>query len=326
MRIKIYTCPGMPEAIARIRAELGDDAVIIGSRRVEGGIEVTAAREDLAPEPEASLVLPGRKVPPPVAPPALRPPVSPLALMAKPAPTPAAEPADRASPAGCLLAAHGTPERLAAKLRGGPLPFALSVAFRYAPLDADVLARPIAFIGPPGAGKTLTVARLAARMVREGLHPTVLTSDTSRACAWEQLAAYTTLLDLPLAPYSQHPTPTGPVLIDTAGIDPFAPGDQSELTDIIKTSGALAMLVLPAGMDPGEAIDMAEGFAACGASRLVATRCDIARRMGGILAAAQRLPLAEAGVGTSGEDSLIPLSAQKLAALLQRRPANRRLI
>ena len=54
-------------------------------------------------------------------------------------------------------------------------------------------------------------------MVREGPHPTVLTSDTSRACAWEQLAAYTTLLDLPLAPYSQNPTPTGPVLIDTAG-------------------------------------------------------------------------------------------------------------
>src|SRR4051812_47690741 len=117
MRVKLYAAPGMPEAIARIREELGNDAVILSSRRVAGGVEVTASVE--SPEP-ALLPLPvfregvGGRVPPP-------------------------EPAQ--SP-NCLLRAHGTPEPLAGKLRAGPLPFALSVVLRFLPLDAAALQRP----------------------------------------------------------------------------------------------------------------------------------------------------------------------------------------
>src|SRR5580658_9773492 len=43
MKIKRYTAPSMREALARVRAEQGADAVILSSRRGDDGIEVIAA-------------------------------------------------------------------------------------------------------------------------------------------------------------------------------------------------------------------------------------------------------------------------------------------
>ena len=84
-------------------------------------------------------------------------------------------------------------------------------------------------------------------------------------------------------------------------------------------------MVLPGGMDPAEAADLAAAYAAAGASQLVATRLDLARRLGGILAAAAagRLALTEAGIGAGAADGLVPLTPTFLAErLLQTRMAN----
>src|ERR1700682_3197892 len=43
MKIKRYTAESMRAALALVRAEQGPDAVILSSRRSEGGIEVIAA-------------------------------------------------------------------------------------------------------------------------------------------------------------------------------------------------------------------------------------------------------------------------------------------
>ena len=51
MRLKLYRAPKMAEAMARVRAELGPDALILGSRRVADGVEITAALEPEAPAP-----------------------------------------------------------------------------------------------------------------------------------------------------------------------------------------------------------------------------------------------------------------------------------
>ena len=54
MRLKLYRARAMAEAMARVRAELGDDALILATRRVGDGVEVTAALEpDEAPPPLA---------------------------------------------------------------------------------------------------------------------------------------------------------------------------------------------------------------------------------------------------------------------------------
>ncbi len=166
MRLKRFKAAGMPEAMARVRSEMGADALILATRRVADGVEVTAAVEPEEPEP--------------------------------PRPGSAA-----------ALQYHGLP--------AGFEPASLAIA-------ALPLETPLIFIGPPGAGKTLTVARLATRLVMQGIHPLVITADGKRAGATEELAAFTKLLGIRLV-VACHPVTVGralvnrngPALIDTPG-------------------------------------------------------------------------------------------------------------
>ena len=284
MRLKLYRAPAMAQAMARVRAELGEDALILATRRVGGGVEVTAALE-----PED---------PPPLAPP------DPIRLAA--------------------LDFHGVPAALHALLLRGELEAALAKAIPFGALPLG--EAPLLFIGPPGAGKTLTVARLATRLVLAGVLPLVITADGNRAGATEQLAAYTRLLGISLI-VACHPVTLGralarrldaaPVLVDSPGCDPFDPAQVEELTALAATAAAAVVLVLPAGLDPAEANDQAQAFAASGARLLVATRLDLARRLGGILAAASTgLALTEAGIGPGAADGLLPITPAWLAARL----------
>jgi flagellar biosynthesis protein FlhF len=292
MRLKLYRAAAIAEAIAQVRAELGADALLLSSRRVAGGVEVTAALE----KDEA--------------------PASPL-----PSPPVSADPRRAAA-----FAWHGVPAGLARRLQAGPLPFALSAALGFEKLALDRSAPPLLVVGPPGAGKTLTVARLAARLVMAGIAPVVVTTDGKRAGAAEQLAAFTRLLDLQLLVAS---TPAAlaralarreggaPVLIDSPGSDPFDAAQRDEIAALAATASADLAVVLPAGLDAGEAADLAGAYAACGARLLAATRLDLARRIGGVLAAAGAgLALAEAGIGPGAADGLVPMTPDLLATRL----------
>jgi len=290
MRLKLFRAAGMSAAMAQLRAELGPDALILGTRRVAGGVEITAALEPDEPPPP----------PPP-------PPPDPARLDA--------------------LHFHAVPAALQASLQSGPLDTALAAALAFADLPVTPDNPPLLFCGPPGAGKTLTVARLATRLVLAGATPLVITADGKRAGATEQLAAFTKLLGINLI-VACHPVTLGralvrcgkaaPVLIDTAGSDPFDPAQADELAALSATASAALVLVLPGGMDPAEAADLAGAYAAAGASTLVATRLDLTRRLGSILAAASagRLALTEAGIGPGAADGLVPLTPAFLAERL----------
>lgn len=77
------------------------------------------------------------------------------------------------------------------------------------------------------------------------------------------------------------------------------------------------VLVLPAGLDTAEAADVAQAFTGIGTRLLVATRLDLAHRLGGILAAARvGLALTEAGVGPGAADGLQPMTQEWLTARL----------
>lgn len=288
MRLKLYRAPAMAQAMARVRAELGEDALILATRRVGDGVEITAALE------------------PDEAPPPLAPDPSRIAM----------------------LDFHGVPAALRPALQGGDLAAALGEVLPFATLPLG--ERPLLLVGPPGAGKTLTVARLATRLVLAGSPPMAITADGKRAGATEELAAFTKLLGISLI-VASHPVTIGraltrrpagtPVLIDTPGSDPFNAAHREELTALAATSDAATVLVLPAGLDPAEAADLAGSFAEAGAGLLVATRLDLARRLGGVLAAASAgLALTEAGVGPGAADGLLPITPEWLAARLQTGP------
>lgn len=308
MRLKLFRADSMAEAMSQVRATLGADALILASRRVGGGVEITAALDPDAQAPAA---------------------VTPAAAPA----TPPAVQADAAVRAA--LEYHGVPADLRANLLDGALEQTLARDLRFARLHLDPGAPPLLLAGPPGAGKTLTLARLATRLVIGGALPMVITTDGQRAGACEQLAAFTTLLGLELI-IAAHPvalaralarrTHATPVLIDTPGLDPSDPAQHEELAGLAATAGATVALALPAGMDTAEAADLAADYANAGASLLIATRLDVCRRLGGILAAAAAGPLAlsEAGIGPGAADGLTPLTPAVLATrLLQTHPGPR---
>ena len=283
MRIKLYRARSVAAAMAQMRIELGPDALILASRAVAGGVEVTAALE-----PEAD------SLPPP----------------ANPAHTTA-------------LAWHGVPPPLALTLATGALDAALERTLGFGTLGLAAHDAPLILAGPPGAGKTVTTARLATRLVMAGQRPLVITADGRRAGAAEQLAAFTRLLGLTLLVASEPVALAqaltrrqngAPVLIDMPGLDAFDPDDMEELTAMADTARATIALVLPAGLDPAEASDIARGFGGAGATMLVATRLDLSQRLGGVLAAAAcGLALTEAGIGPGAADGLCPLTPAFLA-------------
>jgi len=173
----------------------------------------------------------------------------------------------------------------------------------------------------------LTVAKLATRSVLAGQSPLVITSDGKRAGATEQLAAFTRLLGLQLI-VAQNPLtlaravtrrqPGTPVLVDTAGTDPYSATQHAELTELATAIGGVSALVLAAGLCPAESADIAAAYAESGATALIPTRLDLTRRFGGMLAAADStgLALTEAGHGPGAADGLLPLTPELLAARL----------
>lgn len=281
MRLRTFHARNAHLALAAVREALGEEAVVLGTRRVGDGVEVTAAL-DLA-EPE--LIEPEPEAPPPI------------------------------------LARHNLAPGLA--FAGADLAAALAARLSFAPLPQD---RPILLVGPPGAGKTLTCAKLAARAKMAGHAPIVITADGARAGAVEQLAAFTRLLRLTLAvaavpealAKALRAREAGQMaLVDGFGCDPFDDAQAERLHRLIRAADALPVLVLPAGLDAEESAEIARAFHLLGARHLIATRLDIARRLGGVLsAAAMGLALTEAGIGPQVAHGLQPLSPAWLAARL----------
>lgn len=153
-------------------------------------------------------------------------------------------------------------------------------------------------IGPPAAGKTTMMAKLAAR-IRAPV-PTVFTTDADRPGGLEQLAEPLSVLGIDATPLgldgADLPECPGPVLVDTGGTD----ADQG-FAPLGKLAQALAVepvLVLPATIDPQEAGQFAQAALAIGVTKLLISRLDLARRLGGPLAAA-RCGLALAGVSVT---------------------------
>jgi len=283
MRLKLYRASDMTTAMALVRSNLGPDALILSTRRVGEGVEVTAALDRL-PDESSPLPIDNER--------------------------------------SAALKWHGVPRKLIEALELGRLVDRLPDTLTFGALPAAD-ATPLLIAGPPGAGKTLTTAKLATRLVMAGQVPLVVTTDGQRAGAPEQLAAYTRLLGLTLV-VANAPLPLSralarrqegaPILIDTPGLDPFDPCARDVLASLAATAGAAIVLALPAGLDPAEAQELADAFGQAGATLLIATRLDLCRRLGGVLAAASTgLIMTEAGVGSGAANGLRLLTPEFLA-------------
>jgi len=291
-----------------VRTALGEDAVILSTEQEGKQVKVTAAVETATTKAAAAPA--------------------------------AAEASDELEAA---LRYHGVPQSLAnrllataADLEGSSPQQALTAALRtqfgFQPFADRKVGKPILLAGLPGAGKSSTLAKLAARAKVNGLAVTAITCDLAKAGAIEQLATYAKALEMPafrakdaatLRKAVANADAEGVILIDTLGTNPLKAGDLAQLRELAQAAGAEMVLVMAAGGDAVESAELAAGYAEAGAARLVATKVDVARRYGGILAAADAGRLAFAGVGTSPEiaSGLGTLRADQLCRLIL--PASR---
>ena len=309
MRLRTFTAATMTEAMGLVRAGLGPDAIIVSTEEAEdGGMRVIAALD----RPE------------------------------RPAVTDAPDLIDVMNEA---LSAHGLAPSVIEKILCAALPFetedpllalsgALTTFYGFAPIDAEP-HRPLLMVGPPGAGKTVSIAKLATRAVMAGKAVRLITADTVRAGAIEQLDAFARALQLQLhraetvqrlGPLAAAARPGELTLIDSPGINPYGAGDRRELDALIAASGAEPVLVLPAGGDAVDTVEMARVFRELGAARMIVTRLDMVQRLGSVIAAADALHLgfAEAGVAPDIANGLIPFNPVVLARLILPKPQQQR--
>jgi len=210
---------------------------------------------------------------------------------------------------------------------GTALVAALEHLFTFAPLPVSPYSKALMMIGPPGCGKTLAAAKLAARGTMNGLRVGVISTDTVRAGGIEQLEAFTKLLQIDLKKAEDKEDLQAilddmdgmdQVIIDTRGFNPFDSEEIKHIARLIGVGDIEPVMVLAAGSDADESGEMARVFETIGAGSLLATRIDIARRLGGILAAAHQghLSLADASNTPKVAEGLNPITAKHLAKML----------
>lgn len=189
--------------------------------------------------------------------------------------------------------------------------------------------RAIALVGPTGVGKTTTIAKLAAAAkLRHGLRAALITSDTYRIAAVEQLRTYAEIVGLPmrvaLTPREMQSAREAlrdhdVVFIDTAGRSPRDEGRLRELAEFVRAATPdETHLVLSAAASEPVMMRAAERFGSLRPDRIILTKVDEAELFGPAFNAVARLalPLSYLTTGQEVPDDVEAAQGATLARLV----------
>jgi len=149
----------------------------------------------------------------------------------------------------------------------------------------------IALVGPTGVGKTTTIAKLATKFkLQQGRSVALITADTYRVAAIDQLQQYADLFDARLAiagttmqmkDAMELCSPADIILIDTAGRS-AADGDRiQETASILRVAQPDEIhLVLSAATSRSASLRAVEGFGITGYDRIIISKLDEAPTLG----------------------------------------------
>ena len=189
--------------------------------------------------------------------------------------------------------------------------------------------RLVALVGPTGVGKTTTIAKLAATFrLREKRKVGLITVDTYRIAAVEQLRTYADIIDLPMSvvstPREMREAVAGMsgldlILMDTAGRSPRDEVKIQELKSMLGEAEADEVhLVLSSAAGATTLVRTAEQFAAVGTTGLLLTKLDEVTNLGHLLPLmrSSRLPLSYVTDGQNVPDDIKPANSRRLARLV----------
>ncbi len=332
MLIRKYTGPDEKSVLARIRAELGPDAVILHTavHRPQGLARLfRSARVEVVAGGGFRLVRDYANGSPPVSPPTIvrrpaEPAVAPEQLRREIAEIKdlVARKSRVAGLAGATPELHDeftaltsaqvgdelarrlvgriTEQLPAARLKDrGAVREAMREAVKQTVKCADGIALvpgrcvKVAFVGPTGVGKTTTIAKLISIYAYRGRQVGVVTNDTYRIAATEQIRRVAQLVGVPVrvartpadaAAAAEEFASKDLVLFDTAG---RSPRDAEKIADLLEVLRAVKPdeihLVLSSTTGAEGLVDIVTRFLPCGFTQVVFTKLDEAVKAGLVL-------------------------------------------
>ncbi len=344
MKIVRHTAADIRQALRAVREQLGEEAVILSSRRTAQGVEVTAAVDFDAARLEAVAVPP---VPPPVVPdPATQDMGSELKTLRRMLETQLAQLAwnerTRRHPVHAELLRELTEIGIGQDLADhliGQLPaesdlahgrrLILSGLSQYLLVTGDRWLESggcIAFVGATGVGKTSMLAKLAVRWIlRHGPKELALiASDTVRIGAQDQMLALGQLLGVPVhVPERFEALPElltrlgrqRLLLIDTPGTSVRDAQLTARLSVLAECGSRVeTALVLAASTQAGAIEETVKRFSPLKPASCLLTKLDEAASLGGVISALvrARLPVSYVSEGQRVPEDLAPARALEL--------------
>jgi flagellar biosynthesis protein FlhF len=200
----------------------------------------------------------------------------------------------------------------------------------HGPIATDAgKCRVVALVGPTGVGKTTTIAKLAANYrLREKRRVGLITVDTYRVAAVEQLRTYADIIDLPMevvaTPREMREAVARMghldlVLMDTAGRSPRDDVKIQELKSMLcEAEPDEVHLVLSSTAGAKSLLGTAEKFAGVGTTALVLTKLDEAHSLGHLVSLVRgcRLPVSYLTDGQNVPDDIQVAQRETMAEML----------
>lgn len=190
-------------------------------------------------------------------------------------------------------------------------------------------ATTVMFIGPTGVGKTTSIAKLAAlHKIREEKKVALITVDTYRIAAVEQLRTYADLIGVPFKVVStpaelqsavQSFKDKDLIMVDSAGRSPRNKEKMKELHDFVQAANAdETHLVLSTSVNNDVIQDTMDRFKDFNVSKLLLTKLDEAVHYGMILSIISKTqkPIGYITVGQEVPDDIEVASTKRLSRLI----------